>query len=143
MIIVEGPDGAGKTTLTEMLLASGVVSKILPSTRITAKGDVDRMKYETDRYLRLHGNNHRIAVDRFLFSEMAYGPIMRGKSSFTYGEYLHKLLDLKMDMCPIIFCLPEKLNFKPEEGKVLVERMPLIKALYQTMFNDISETYPR
>lgn len=101
------------------------------------------MKYETDRYLRLHGSNHKVVVDRFLFSEMAYGPVMRGRSAFTYGEYLHKLLDVKMSGSPIIFCLPEQLNFKPEEGKGLIERMPLIKALYSNMYEDISQSYPR
>lgn len=133
MIIVEGPDGAGKSTLCQMLKNAGEVDTILPSPRITAKGDPERMKYETERYLRLHGDNNRIAVDRYLFSEMAYGKVLRGKSVFSQGDYLHKLVQLMLKGSVVIFCLPDKLIFKPNESPVVIEKVNSIRQEYEKM----------
>lgn len=143
MIIIEGPDGAGKTSLGQMLQAMSVVDKVLPSPRLAGKGDPERMKYETDRYIRLHGNNNRIAVDRLLFSEMAYGPVLRGKSAFTTGEYLHKLLDIKNSLSFVVFCLPKQLIYKADESPVVIEKMPLIRPRYEKMLDDMKQMSPR
>ena len=143
MIIVEGADGSGKSTLCRMLLAEGLVEKVLPSPRITAKGDTERMKYETDQYLRIYGTNNRVAVDRFLFSEIVYGPILRGSSVLSRNEYLTKLLELMMSGSIIIFCLPEKLHFKPDENPAVLEKIELIKQAYQACFEDVAFTTSR
>ena len=143
MIIVEGPDGSGKSTLCEMLLANGIVDTVRPSPRITAKGDPDRMKYETDRYIRLYGENNRIAVDRFLFSEMAYGKVLRGRSVFSNGEYLHKLIELMIKGSIVVFCLPDQLKFKADESPVVIEKMSEIRAMYWKMTEDQALTSPR
>jgi thymidylate kinase len=143
VIIVEGMDGSGKSTLCEMLLAEGVVDQVLPSPRIPAKGDSQRMKYETDRYLRLHGDNNRVAVDRYLFSEMAYGMILRGKSVFSQGEYLHKLVQLMLKGSIVIFCLPDKLNFKADENPKVIEKEAELRAIYNTLVQEQALTSPR
>lgn len=136
IIIIEGTDGSGKTTLARMLLDSGVIDKVLPSPRIASKGNVDRMKAETDRYVRLHGSNQRIAVDRLLFSEMAYGPILRGRAAFSRNEYLTKLLELSLSNSMAIFCLPEKLNFKADENPLVIQNEERLKELYKALSED-------
>lgn len=136
MIIVEGPDGSGKTTLTEMLLQYSVVNKILPSPRIPAKGDAERMKVETDRYLRLWGEDNEVAVDRYLFSEMVYGPVLRGKAAFSRNEYLTKLLEIMMSGSIVIFCDPEKLNFKEGENPMVIEKKDQLIAGYRACAED-------
>lgn len=143
MIICEGPDGSGKSTLTQMLEAANVIDKVLPSPRIAAKSNTARMKYETERYFRLHGQNQRIAVDRLLFSEMAYGPVLRGNSTFSMNEYFTSLLEIRQSGSFVIFCLPEKLNYKTNESPVIIEKMPMIRARYELMFKDFSHIYPR
>ena len=135
MIVCEGPDGSGKSTLCEMLKHDGVVDVILPSPRM-AGGSADHMKYETDRYIRLYGDNNRVVVDRFLFSEMSYGKVLRGRSHFPKGEYLHKLVELMLKGSIVIFCLPDKLNFKATESEFLISKMPEIRAKYELMVQE-------
>lgn len=145
MIIIDGCDGSGKTTLTEMMLRTGLVDKILPSPRIPAKGDVERMKFETDRYLRLYGENQRIVIDRYLFSEMAYGPVLRGGSAFTRNEYLTKLLELCLSKSLVIFCMPDVLHFKVKENPQVIENQERLKLNYKALSEDsafaITRTY--
>lgn len=143
MIIVEGIDGSGKSTLCNMLLAAGIVDQVLPSPRIPAKGDSQRMKYETDRYLRLYGDNNRVVVDRYLFSEMAYGKVLRGKSVFSQGEYLHKLVQLMIKGSVVIFCMPDKLNFKADENPKVIEREEELRTMYNNLIQEQALTSPR
>jgi hypothetical protein len=142
MLIVEGVDGTGKSTLCQLLLKAGIVDTVLPSPRITAKGDPERMKYETERYIRLHGDNNRVAVDRFLFSEMAYGRVIRGRSVFTKGDYLHKLVELMLKGSIVIFCMPDQCNYKPDESPFLISKMPELKAYYEDMVQQQALTSP-
>lgn len=141
MIIVDGIDGAGKTTLCKMLKDHGIVEEILPSPRVPAKGNAERMKYETDRYLRVYANNNQVAVDRYLFSEMVYGPVLRGKSAFTRQEYLTKMLELFLDKSIVVFCMPDKLNFKPGENPEVIKNAERLKELYQCYIQDAFFTF--
>jgi thymidylate kinase len=143
VLIIEGPDGSGKSTLCNMLLSTGTVSSVKPSPRITAKGDVDRMKYETDRYIRLYGEDNKVAVDRFLFSEMAYGKVLRGKSAFSKAEYMHKLIELMLKGSVVIFCLPDTLIYKLDESPVVKEKMSQIRNMYDNLVNDQALTSAR
>jgi len=128
-----------------MLLQDNIIDKVIPSPRVPAKGDAERMKVETDRYLRLYGENQRVAVDRYLFSEMVYGPILRGRSTFSRNEYLTKLLELMLCHSIVIFCDPDKLNFKPDENPLVIEKAELIKKGYHACVEDsafeINRTY--
>lgn len=142
MIICEGCDGTGKTTLTQMLFKSGIVDKILPSPRIAGKNDPERMKFETDRYLRLHGSNKRIVVDRYLFSEMAYGPVLRGRSAFTRNEYLTRLLEFSLSQSMAIFCFPDRPIFKADESPFIIQNQERIRELYRGLIEDSAFSNP-
>lgn len=68
MIILEGPDGAGKSTLAEQL---GAGSKILHC----------GPKLNTFRQFQALIHDHPIGVwDRSFYSELVYGPVCRGRS---------------------------------------------------------------
>ena len=123
-----------------MLVDSGIVEMMLPSPRIAAKNAM-RMKYETTRYMNLY-HNQSCVVDRYLFSEMAYGPVLRGKSQFSAREYLEKLMDIRFHKIPVIFCLPEKLNFKPEETQYIRDKMPEVIAKYKEMKEILEKIVP-
>jgi hypothetical protein len=126
-----------------LLHAEGIVNTIRTSPRIAAKGDPERMKYETDRYIRLYGEDNKIAVDRFLFSEMAYGKVLRGKSVFSKAEYMHKLIELMLKGSIVIFCLPDELNFKEDESPVVKEKITKIVEEYRKLVNDQALTSQR
>lgn len=108
MIIVEGPDGAGKTTLIESIVeatglpvAPRVVSK-------DAEAMVDLKKWVKDN---IAGGFQKMIFDRHrLVSELIYGPILRSKPEpgFDDPEWLHEhLFGLYREVKPfIIYCLP-------------------------------------
>lgn len=141
MIIVDGPDGAGKSTLCKQLYDGNWVTKILPSPRLIIKRRTDMLYSESKRYLRVWGNNRKVVVDRFLFSEMVYGPILRNTCIFSTQEYLDLLTNVIETECPIIFCLPDELNFKPEESSYVKENMGKIVARYQEIYEETVKLY--
>jgi len=115
MIIVEGPDGSGKTELIKRL---GFERRSLKSVtggvggtteQGWANGDPPLMAYvkkiitaDTEEQAGLT----KIAYDRFHLSEMVYGPILRGKQTLDEGM-LRMLNDyLRGRHVPVILCLP-------------------------------------
>jgi hypothetical protein len=130
MIVVDGPDGAGKTTLCTMLARDGLVKGILESPGRT-RGKVS-LHEQTIRYLHQYIDRN-LVVDRYLFSEMVYGPIIRKYCAFTSKEYLGILTTLIHHKNPIIFCLPEspqKLNLRLDQMEGVRENIDAIFAKY-------------
>ncbi len=90
IIILEGPDGSGKTTLAEKLsrqTAWPVVHRSFPK---TDEEKANMMQFYKDT-IKLGKN---FIFDRCWYSEMAYGPTMRDKSVISYPEMyeLEKML---------------------------------------------------
>lgn len=82
IIVVEGPDGSGKSTLVSQLARQTgykVIHRVAPETQ----QDVDLM------YLSYWEEMHRaqnLIYDRAWYSDMVYGPIYRGKATITYND---------------------------------------------------------
>lgn len=80
LIVIEGVDGAGKTTLVDDL------SQLMPdNTRVIHRGPLERNaldEYARDlvKYKPVRDN---IICDRWHVGEMVYGPLYRGRSSLT------------------------------------------------------------
>jgi thymidylate kinase len=118
MIIVEGPDGAGKTVL------AGLISKKYPQLagpnyelkrselhKKDVRGRVYRALAEAIRGTRplLH--------DRLFWSELVYGPILRGDCKFKVTEQ-ELIVNLFAALnVPIIFCIPPFEVVKQNVGK--------------------------
>lgn len=117
MIIVEGPDGAGKSTLVKNLLAR------YPNMREGPRGTKDRSLLYTvavpdtfgaiNRAIRatggvcMKGGRRDLCIwDRLYFSEMVYAPIADRPCEFSPGQQdlINSLLETIG--CPIILCLP-------------------------------------
>lgn len=107
MIIVEGPDGAGKTTLVNEICHNFGLMK-------GTRGTEDRTKLYTvtrqDTYRALacaiDGVSHVYVWDRLFFSEMMYHEMMGRECQFSEYEqhFIYRLLEV-MNV-PIIVCLP-------------------------------------
>lgn len=107
MIIVEGPDGCGKTLLAKQLsrmtsfpIAPRVVSE-------DAEAMVDLVKWTNDN---LKAGWQSVIFDRHrLISEPIYGPILRGELETGFDNFaqMNYWLDLFYRIDPIIiYCLP-------------------------------------
>lgn len=136
MIIVEGPDGAGKTTLIKELVK---VTGLPVAPRVVSKDTealVDLPTWVDDN---LQAGFQNLIFDRHrLISEPIYGPILRveqqeGFSSFSrVVDWVFKFYNLNPI---IIYCLPPlsevRKNLKDDQdNKAVVGRIDSIYAAY-------------
>lgn len=107
MIIVEGPDGAGKSTLVQHLLDHTGFPQ-------GARSVVDRKDLfkvtRPDLYralsLEVAGVNPPLLWDRMYFSELVYWMYTTGKCQFTKKEQDFVYKTLEAWQVPIVVCLP-------------------------------------
>lgn len=100
IIIVEGPDGSGKTTLAEKI-AKQTGYALLHRSQPKSEEEKARMM---DEYLQVIKSGKSVVMDRCWYSEMVYGPIMRDATCITYPEMyvLERMLCRKGAL--IIYC---------------------------------------
>lgn len=82
IIIIEGPDGSGKTTLAEKLSRQTkypILHRTQPKTE-------EEKKLMMGEYLQTIRSGKNMIFDRCWYSEMAYGPVMRDASVISYPE---------------------------------------------------------
>lgn len=99
-IILEGPDGAGKTTIARILChALGM--------EYSHEGPPPPgVEPFTHYWLQLGGAEYPTVFDRLHLGEIVYGPLLRGKPGLTPEEVM-RLNDLAEDMdALIVLCLP-------------------------------------
>ena len=102
MIIVEGPDGAGKTTLVGKLTSS---FRLMKSHSAGPEGDVRGRVYDA-LGAAVRGHDPIKVHDRLFFSEVVYGPLLRGECRFSDVETDFVWRVLGALETPLIFCLP-------------------------------------
>lgn len=117
MIIVEGPDGSGKSTLIKNL---DLVPRRLKSIRgglggVKADGTGDGTAGwgGTDPALKAYARKvlqyepeSLMAFDRFHLSEVVYGPILRGHQEMTEGDLALLSSFLRHRHIQVVLCLP-------------------------------------
>ena len=96
LIIIEGPDLAGKTTLAE-LVASTITDSLHEPVEVRHCGPLKEhplIEYEQvlDDYV--PGAGKHIVYDRLHLGELIYGPVKRGESRLTREAYTHVELAL-------------------------------------------------
>lgn len=107
MIVVEGPDGAGKTTLVQYL-------KEHYKLHVGTRGVKDRdLLYtvtvnDTMRALgkAVRAANTTLIWDRLYYSDFVYAPIQERPIAFNASQQTHVDRVLDALRCPIIVCLP-------------------------------------
>ena len=85
IIIIEGPDGSGKTTLAEKLSKQTNYPIIHTIHKSQPKTDEEK-KLMMGEYLQTIRSGKNMIFDRCWYSEMAYGPVMRGTSAISYPD---------------------------------------------------------
>ena len=100
ILIIEGPDGAGKTTLANKLREqTGFM--LLHRSQPKTEEDKQRMM---DEYLQVIKSNKNCIMDRSWYSEMVYGPVMRDASVITYPQMYELERRLAKVGSLIIYC---------------------------------------
>lgn len=101
MIIIEGPDNSGKSTLVRELAQRLQPCHVAHSSGPTRS--VDEMFKKVRRFNHLYVNTKSL-VDRWpVISESVYGPVLREESMIAGSRFLD---DLQRSRVPIIYCRP-------------------------------------
>ena len=147
MIIVEGMDNSGKTTLVETLMTPmdkqgiEVHTEHSPS-QLIATGRIK--EWLTWIEISFMPENQRFIYDRHpVLSEMVYGPILRGANLLKTTDHLARL---KLLNPLIIYCRPdddtifdfrkpEMKGVKKNKDKLIVAYDSMIRSLYNNHFD--------
>lgn len=104
VIIIEGADGSGKTTLANQL-SEQTGYKIIHRTRPKTEEDKALMMVE---YLQIIESGENVIFDRCWYSEMVYGPVMRDVSVISYAQMYDLERQLTEVGAMIIYCTDAK-----------------------------------
>ena len=104
IIIIEGPDGAGKTTLAEKISKQTKY----PIRHRTKPANEEEKKLMMAQYLQDIKAGKNFIFDRCWYSEMAYGPVMRDNSVITYPQMYELEEALAKVGAIIIYCTGPK-----------------------------------
>jgi len=100
IIIIEGIDGSGKTTLANQLSKQTgypIVCRKQPK-------DADEKVRMMGEYLQFIKSNKNVILDRCWYSEMVYGPVMRDASVISYPQMYDLEQLLAKNGALLIYC---------------------------------------
>jgi thymidylate kinase len=100
IIILEGPDGAGKTMLAQQLSKQ---TKYPIEHRTKPKDEAEK-QLMMGKYLQDINSGKNVIFDRCWYSEMAYGPVMRDKSVISFPQMYELEKRLAKAGAIIIYC---------------------------------------
>lgn len=124
MLIIEGIDGVGKTTLVEYLQSYGMKKYHF---------DYDSKNMDLlSKYMRvLSAEDDELVLDRSFVSEMVYGPVMRNLCKLSFDDYTKLLIAYKNAGAKIIYLTAPK--------EVLLKRRNDDKSDYEVITNHYEE----
>ncbi len=103
MIIVEGIDGVGKTTLVDYLVTQGMSKHHFGY-------DSKNLDLITKYMSLLKDNTDSLVLDRSFISEMVYGPVIRNMCKLELEDYRKLLLAYKDRGVSIIYLIAPKVE---------------------------------
>lgn len=100
IIIIEGPDGSGKTSLANQI-SEQTGWPILH--RDKPKTDEEKVAMYNN-YMQIACSSRNVIMDRSLYSELVYGPIMRDKSVISFYQMYTLERRMATSGAMIIYC---------------------------------------
>lgn len=104
IIILEGPDGSGKTTLAKQLSRQ---TGYPYEHRSKPENEEEKAKMMIE-YLQMCKSRQNLIVDRCWYSEMVYGKVMRDQSYIDYTQMYELERMLAKGGAIIIYCTASK-----------------------------------
>lgn len=137
MIIVEGCDNTGKTTLIDQLIQPFPTLQ-----RMRSIGNQPGLAKWLSEALLENQNVTTKIYDRFFFSELVYGPVLRGRTRFT-GVEKDLILGMLAAIKPlVILCSPppstvsKTIYKRPQMGGV-IDRWVTLNEKYHTVIKPL------
>lgn len=140
IIIIEGPDGAGKTTLAKKI-SEQTGYMLLHRTQPKTEEDKKRMM---DEYVQVIKAGKNCIMDRCWYSEMVYGPIMRDESVISFVQMYELESLLARNGALIIHCTaPEQTLWKRclRRGEDYIKDRETLKKI-RDYFEDLMHKIP-
>jgi GTPase SAR1 family protein len=138
MVIVEGPDGAGKTTLVAQIVKKYPKFKMSPYEK-RDQAWFDKSRQRTYKALAdcVYGLHTKL-YDRLFYSELIYGEITRGRTLFSPYEKDFVERCLRTFGSPMILCMPPlevvKMNVgRTEQHDFVAENIDKIYRAYANL----------
>lgn len=160
LIIIEGAQGAGKTTITDYIRHSLKYTNLYRLCGIS-DSTIEGKKKTTDMYIdlleymkKMENKNINLLFDRTFFSEENYCRL--GKKDYSFTDVYEKLLDsfskLDFEIFYITLYLEDESQFEkrldrkgkavPDYAKFATENSIKQQREYLNMANEIKEKYP-
>lgn len=143
IIILEGPDGSGKTTLANKIKDQTGFMLLHRSHQTDSNADS-----LFDEYVQVIKAGKNCIMDRGWYSEMVYGPVMRGASAITYPQMYELERLLARNGALIIHCTaPEATLWKRclKRGEDYVTKKDAFHEIcngFDVLMNDVPHYVP-
>ena len=109
LVIIEGADGSGKTTLVEKLRSEGYVSVCIPKNTACIYGVYKQLIYNSTAT--------NFVIDRSFITDIVYRLVLDGQPSFN----LYEISCLLSENMKIIYCTNDNsFNYAKERGENLI-----------------------
>lgn len=144
IIILEGPDGSGKTHLANQLRQQNGYHIIH---RSQPKDDAEKLAM-LDEYIKSVKSGNNFIFDRCWYSELVYGPVMRDSSVISLSSMYNLERMLADKGAIIIHCtapldvLWRRCMLRGEDYILSKEQLGLIVDGFNTLFNDFEHLVP-
>lgn len=100
IFVIEGPDGSGKSTLARQI-ANSTGFKIIHKEQPKTEEEMQSMLQE---YIDILKSGKNCILDRSWYSEMVYGPIIRGASHISYPDMYRLETILSRKGALVVYC---------------------------------------
>lgn len=140
IIILDGPDGSGKTTLARHLCAT-VKDAVYVHLSAPARGQAwQEHRAALLRIIAEYRQGRLVVVDRHFLSEAVYGAVYRGGSEYPFAarhvdRLLYRFGALRVVCCPPVeHVVQTHARLMKERGEMYADRMDKVAKLYLALW---------